>query len=125
MDRFGIRLHLEHIRAARDELNKKRREYDAIVNKHLPLLLLEAGQNRMSVREVSKHSGIPVRQIRARLKKLGVKSTDARLLPDASAKVLAANADLLNIDPADMDLMSPLAYLPAGQALRDLIKEED
>jgi hypothetical protein len=47
------------------------------------------------------------------------------LLAKTAAEHLQENAALMGIEPHEMDLMSPLAYLPMGQELRAILETSE
>lgn len=88
-------------------------------------LITEAVANRMSASQVAEISDMAVRQVRSVMRAAGLDPKwGQRLLAKQAASALVDNANLLGIDPQDMDLTSPLAYLPMGQELRDLLEAE-
>lgn len=119
MNRFEIQSTLERIREARTKIAEANRDINTQAARSMRRLLFEAAMNRMSVDEVAKASGYTKVRIRAMMRKEGIDPRWSKtLLAAAAAEALAENAELLGIDPVDMDLMSPLAYLPAGERLR-------
>ena len=87
-------------------------------------LLHEAAANHMSVEMVAKSSGHTVKRIRQMMRDVGLNPASGRnLLSAKAAEALATNADLLGIEPSEMDLMSPLAYLPMGEQLRRRLQD--
>lgn len=119
MDKFGVQIALEGVCEARAAWLKARRKFDADVEYVMKRLINEAAVNFMSAEEVSKASGISVKQIRALMRSAGLDPKKGkRLLSKQAAEALAENAVLLGIEPHEMDLMSPLAYLPMGSELR-------
>lgn len=88
-------------------------------------LITEAVANRMSASQVAEISDMAVRQVRSVMRAAGLDPKwGQRLLAKQAASALVDNANLLGIDPQDMDLTSPLAYLPMGQELRALLEAE-
>jgi hypothetical protein len=78
----------------------------------------------MSVEEVAKHSGIRVSEIRKKMRNAGLDPRNGKmLLVKQAAEALATNAALLGVHPSEVDLMSPLAYLPAGEELQRKITD--
>lgn len=122
MQKFEIDLNLEHVAEQRKLWNDAAREFGDRVDKAMKRLIHEAAAARMSHVEVAKKSGFTTAQIKARMKTMGLNPTTGRaLLSKQAAAVLASNAEILGIQPHEIDLMSPLAYLPAGS----LLKEQD
>lgn len=122
MNKFEIDLNLEHVAAQRKVWNDAAREFGDRVDKAMKRLIHEAAAARMSHVEVAKKAGFTTAQIKARMKTMGLNPTTGRsLLSKQAAAVLASNAEIMGIQPHEIDLMSPLAYLPAGS----LLKEQD
>src|SRR5690349_19562759 len=81
-------------------------------------LILEAALNRMSAEEVGRYSGFTLRAVRIKFRQNELTGRGKTLLSRQAAHVLEQNAAILGVDPKDIDLMSALAYLPAGPELR-------
>lgn len=82
-------------------------------------LLNEAAVNRVSDHEVAMLTGFTVKRVRMMMREQGLNPKSGRtLMAKHAAETLASNAALLGVEPKEMDLTSPLAYLPAGSALR-------
>lgn len=110
---------LDRIHDDRTRWSQAQAEYQASLDRVMARLLHEAAANRMSEQDVAKATGFTLKQIRARMKAAGLNHRDGRtLLAGTAARALAENAALLGIEPRDMDLSSPLAYLPMGGELR-------
>lgn len=119
MQKFDVQFALEGVAEARAAWAKAKRKFDADVNTVMRRLLHEAAANYMSVEEVARPSGYNTTQIRSMMRINGMDPRDGKtLLAKHAADALASNAELLGIEPHEMDLMSPLAYLPAGEKLR-------
>lgn len=83
-------------------------------------LIHEATRNFMSVDQVAKETGLSERRVRAIMREMGLNPKHGRaLLATKAAKALETNAELMGIEPKDMDLTSPLAYLPMGSKLKE------
>lgn len=96
-------------------------DYAAVMKR----LLNEAAYNMMSVEQVSAASGIPNKQVRAMMRRFNLNPKHGRkMLSEQAAKALHKNAALMGVKPEDMDLTSPLAYLPMGDALKRRLVEE-
>lgn len=124
MDKFGVQLNLEHVRDARKKWAEAQTSFMADVEFVMGRLILEAANNRMSEQQVAKFSGMTVKRIRILMKAAGLDYRRPALMRQAAAEALQENAALLGIEPHEMDLMSPLAYLPAGSELRRLVEKE-
>lgn len=123
MKPFEIQMTLERIRDARRAATEAHSDINAQARRSMRRLLIEAATNRMSVDEVAKYSGYPKARIREMMRNEGLDPKWSKtLLAAAAAEALAENAELLGIDPVDMDLTSPLAYLPAGDQLRRAVE---
>lgn len=120
MQKFEIQLNLEHIKQARKAYNDAAREFGERVDKAMKRLIHEAAAQRMSITEVGKLSGFTSAQVKARMKAMNLNPTTGKtLLSKQAADVLTSNAAIMGIEPSEIDLMSPLAYLPAGSLLKD------
>ena len=125
MKKFDVQIALEGIREAKAEWAKAVRAFNADVEKVLVRLLHEASVNYMSPEEVARFSGLSTKRVRSLMCEHGLNPRDGkRMLADSAAKALADNAALLGIRPHDMDLMSPLAYLPMGSQLRQELTDK-
>lgn len=86
-------------------------------------LVTEAVAHRMSASQVSEISDLNVTQVRRVMRAAGLDPKWGQgLLAKQAASALIENANLLGIDPKDMDLTSPLAYLPMGEELRAVLE---
>lgn len=113
-----IELTLRRTRDARTKWSAAQREFTRNYDNVLKRLLLEAASNRLSAEWVAERANITPKRARALLREAGADPRKAKtLLADAAAKALAHNAELLGIKPMDIDLLSPLAYLPGGASL--------
>lgn len=122
MKQYEVTATLNRIREARTKIAEANRDINTQAARSMRRLLFEAAMNRMSVDEVAKASGYTKVRIRAMMRKEGIDPRWSKtLLERHAATALAENAELLGIDPVDMDLMSPLAYLPAGEQLRKAV----
>jgi hypothetical protein len=125
MQKFDVRFALEGVAEARAKWTAAKRQFDADVNKVMRRLLHEAAANYMSVEEVAQASGLGKTQVRSMMRLNGMDPRDGKtLLAETAAKALAENAELLGIPVHEMDLMSPLAYLPMGSELRQALQDK-
>jgi hypothetical protein len=106
------------IRRARRAWDTARAKFLSDVDAAMMRLIHEAAANYMSAEEVARYSGFTVRAVRLKMRQNELTGRGKRLLARQAAKALEENAALLGIEPREMDLMSPLAYLPAGKDLR-------
>lgn len=123
MLKFHVMSQLERVREANDQLRKVTAKHNSDIGWVMRRLLLEASRTRMSVEEVARYSGYTPKRIRIMMRQFGLDpKTGRHLLAKRAAEILSDNAELLGIEPHEMDLMSPLAYLPMGQKLREEIE---
>jgi len=119
MKKFDVQIALEGIAEAKATWAKAITEFNAGVEYVMTRLIHEAAANYMSVEEVAKASGLTPKRVRLLMRNSGLDPKKGkRLLAKHAAEALAENAALLGIAPHEMDLMSPLAYLPMGKQLR-------
>lgn len=119
MQRTTVYDHLTKLRDAREKWGRARTEFYAGYDVALRRLLFEAAANYMSVRDIASTLGVTPKTIRARMRDLGLDARSKTVLHETASEALANNAELLGIEPSEMDLMSPLAYLPMGIQLKD------
>lgn len=125
MRKFDVQIALEKVGEARAEWSARQREFQAGVDSVLAVLLHEAARAYMSPDEIAKASGLSRSQVRDRMKRLGLSpSNGKRALSDQAAKALRENAALLGVKPHEMDLTSPLAYLPMGEQMKRDLQEQ-
>jgi len=88
-------------------------------------MLHEAAVNQLSIEDVAAMTGFTIKRIREMMRNIGMDPRASRtLLAKRSATVLAENAVLMGIEPSEMDLMSPLAYLPMGKDMKRAIENK-
>lgn len=122
---FDVQIALEGLAEARREWSRAMRAFNADSERVLIRLLHEAAANYMSVEQVAKFSGLAPKRIRTLMRDNGLNPRDGkRVLAKHAAEALQSNAELLGIAPHQMDLMSPLAYLPAGSVLRQELTDK-
>lgn len=125
MHKFEVTLALEAIKDSRDRWREGRKEFDAGVERVMARLLHEAMRHFMSVGQVSRLSGLTPARVRMLMRKHGLDQfSGKRLLSEKAAKALEGNAELLGIQPHEIDLTSPLAYLPAGKDVERLVRDQ-
>lgn len=123
MDKFEVVLHLESVAHARIEAGHAQKSFNADVEKVMARLLPEAAKNMMSVEEVGAAVNMTPSRVRRLMRDHGLNPRDGkRMLAAQAAETLATNAALLSVEPAEFDLMSPLAYLPMGSQLREFLE---
>lgn len=125
MQKFDVQIALEKVADARNKWSAAQREFQRGHERVLARLVHEAARNFMSVGEVAKFSGLSPKRVRTIMRLHGLNpSHGKRLLSDTAAKALSENAELLGIQPHEMDLTSPLAYLPMGNDLRSALQDQ-
>lgn len=91
----------------------------------LKRLIHEAVRHYMSAEQVAAETGLTAKRVRALMRQFGLNpKSGKRLLADNAAKALESNAELMGIKPWQMDLTSPLAYLPMGDKMKARLDEE-
>lgn len=119
MKKFDVEISLEAVREAKAEWAKGVTKFNSDVTFVMARLLREAARNYMSAEEVSKASGFTVKRVRQMMRDIGLNPRDGKtLLSKKAATALAENAALMGIEPHEVDLMSPLAYLPMGEKMK-------
>lgn len=113
---------LAGIATAKRKWNTARLKFLSDVEAVMQRLFLEAAVNRMTAAEVGKAVGLSQPEVRRYMRKFGMNPKDGKtLLAKQAGDALTKNAALLGIEPSEMDLMSPLAYLPMGSQMRDFL----
>ena len=122
MKREEVSAALDNVRLADAAWIKARAEFNTGLTYVMQRLLHEAAHNFMSVEDIAHACGWSVKRVRTTMRSIGLDSRDGvRLLSRKAAEALANNTALMGIEPSEMDLMSPLAYLPMGDKMkRDL-----
>jgi hypothetical protein len=124
VQKFDVQIALEGVADARHQWSAAQREFQADIDKVLDRLIHEAAVNFMSPEEFARYSGLSTNQVRALMMRNGLnRSKGKTLLAKTAADALATNAELLGITPHEMDLTSPLAYLPMGKQLRQQLQD--
>ena len=125
MEKINVQIALEKVAAAREALGKAQTQINADVEQVMARLLHEASRHFMSAEEVARLSGLTTKRVRTLMRSHGLDpQLGKRMLSKRASEALTENAALMGIDPAEMDLMSPLAYLPMGGELRAKINAE-
>lgn len=116
----------EKAREAKEEMDRVVLDFNAQWDTFMSRVLYEALAQRMSVAQIAAACGVSERVIRAMLRDRGLNpNSSKRTLAGQAADALHANAALLGIEPREMNLMSPLAYLPMGEKMRKELEEND
>lgn len=125
MNKSEIITALTRVSEAKEAHAARISEYQSGLNAVMRRLLHEAMAARMSPEEVGRLSGFTTKQIRARMKVIGLSPSNGKtVLSQKAAEALANNAALLGIEPSEMDLMSPLAYLPMGEQMKRQLQDQ-
>lgn len=124
MNRTETVEHLTRLRIARMQWGKARTEFQASYETMLTRLLFEAAANLMSPNEVATLLAITPARVRKAMRERGLDGRSKTLLSKQAAAALLENATLLGIEPNEIDLMSPLAYLPMGSQMRRELQDQ-
>lgn len=125
MEKHDVQKSLAQIGLAERQWKQAQRKFNADVALMMKRLLHEAARNRMSVEEVARFSGMSPRRVRTLMRLHGLDPRSGKnLLAETAAKALNENAALLGVKPDEIDLMSPLAYLPMGEQMRRELQEK-
>lgn len=119
MKRNDVLAALARIAEGRRRWSDAQKEFNSGVEFVMKRLLHEAALNFMSVEDVATASGFTPKRVRLMMRLHGLDPRSGKkLLSRKAAESLLENSALLGIEPHEMDLTSPLAYLPAGSLLR-------
>lgn len=122
MEKFGVQLELEALAKVIKEWAAAIKQHQSDVDTVMSRLLHEAAANRMSPEQVARSLGSTPTRVRALMRRHGLNPKMGKnLLERTAAQALHENAALLGIEPREMDLLSPLAYLPMGEAMRERV----
>lgn len=122
-DRMIQQMHL--VREARKRGAAAITKFNEDLDWMMKRLIHEAARHRMSVEDVSRETGLSLKRIRTLMRQYGLNPYQGKqLLAANAAKALVSNADLMDIEPEQMDLLSPLAYLPMGEKMRKQLVED-
>lgn len=114
---------LSNLRAARRKWYDARASFFSAYEQILTRLVYEGLANYMSPNEIADNLGVSVKTIRTKMRALGLDPrTGKTILNRRASEALTENAALLGIEPSEMDLTSPLAYLPMGEKMRDELR---
>lgn len=114
---------LDSVSRVRAAFSKVKVNHDAEVSLVMRRLVMEACINYMSPAEIAQASGYTEKAVRLLLRNEGLDPRMKKpMLSKHAARVLSDNAALLGLEPADL-LLSPLAYLPAGDSLRREVQD--
>jgi hypothetical protein len=119
MRKFDVQIALEAVAEARHKWGAAQREFQTGMDKVLDRLIHEAVANFMSVEEFARYSGLSPKRVRDIMRRNHLTPKSGKtLLAKTAATALESNAALMGIAPHEMDLLSPLAYLPMGKQLK-------
>lgn len=125
MNRTEVEASLARVHDAKEQWMHATTSFYVNVDTIMRRLIHEAAANYMSAEDVARLSGVTVKRVRALMRTYDLDpKAGKQLLSRKAAEALANNAALLGIEPREMDLMSPLAYLPAGSELRKQMAAE-
>jgi hypothetical protein len=126
MNKYDVQMALERSADHREQWRKAIAQYREDMRKVMRRLIHEAAYHRMSVEEVARLSGLSKRDVRIIMRRDGLdpRTMSKALLSETAAKALAENAEIMGVDPREIDLASPLAYLPMGSALQQELREQ-
>lgn len=126
MKKIEVIIQMEKAATARTEWATRKREFDSNYDRVMLRLVYEGLAIRMTAAEMAHAASIPTSRMRDFMKRHGIKPSERRtVLSDLAGHALKTNAELLGIDPVNMDLTSPLAYLPMGNALRTQLQDAE
>lgn len=118
-----IQVSFEKINEARQQLKLAGASVESEVNRVLTRLIHECLTKRMSPEHIAVMAGWRVKEVRSAMRARGIEPRHNKtVLAKQSASALIDNAHLLGIEPEEMDLSSPLAYLPMGKELREFLE---
>lgn len=119
MKKFEIELALDEVGSAKRQWAKAQTKFNSDISAVMTRLLHEAAHNYMSAEDVARHTGFTVKRVRQMMRDAGLNPRDGKnMLSKIAADALANNAALMGIEPHEMDLTSPLAYLPMGEEMK-------
>lgn len=119
MKRIDVEHALNAVQVAERTWLEARAEFNTGLTYTMHRLLHEAAHNFMSVEDIAKISGWSLKRVRTTMRSIGLDPRDGvRLLSRKAAEALANNTALMGIEPSEMDLTSPLAYLPMGDKMK-------
>lgn len=125
MKQYDVQIALEGLREAREKWGRARTEFFSGYDYVLSRLIYEAARNYMGVAQIATALGVGQKTVRTKMRSLGLDPrAGKRTLNAGAAEALAENSALLGIEPHEMDLTSPLAYLPMGEQLRKELRDK-
>lgn len=119
MNTAEVHAYLHRVKDARAEFARVQTKFRSDMDAVLSRLTFEGLALRMSVEQIARASGVPTKRIKDFMRSGGMSPSESKTaLSRKAAEALANNAALLGVEPNEIDLMSPLAYLPMGSVLR-------
>lgn len=116
---------LEKMREAREAWGKGRTEFFAAYDILLRRYIYEGCANYMGANQIAGALGVSPRTIRTKMRSMGLDPKGGKRTLNATAsEAMLENAALMGIEPSEMDLTSPLAYLPMGSQLRQQLQDQ-
>ncbi len=114
------------VKEARAKWDTARAKFESDVQYMMTRLINESVAQYMSAEDIAAYSGFTAKRVRLfmRIQRLDPKG-GKRALSKIAADTLRTNALIMGIEPRDMDLMSPLAYLPMGKQMREEFLETE
>jgi hypothetical protein len=116
--------HLEDLSTARIAWGTARTKFFSDYEAILTRLLHEAAAALMNPSEIGTALRLPPSAVRKAMRNRGLDGRNRTALSKQASEALANNAALLGIEPRDMDLMSPLAYLPMGSEMKRALQDK-
>jgi hypothetical protein len=115
---------LGDLRDAREKWHQAQVDFRVEYNTIVRRLIYEALANFMGAAHIASALGISQKSVRALMRGMGLDPrAGQRVLNAKASDAMLENAALMGIDPKDMDLTSPLAYLPMGKDLRRQLED--
>lgn len=119
MKMLEIESMLKDLRKARERWGQGRTEFFSGYDWVLTRLVHEAAINYMGANQIATALGVSPKTIRAKMRAIGLDPKGGKRALNAKAsQALLENAAIMSVDPSEVDLTSPLAYLPMGEELR-------
>ncbi len=117
---------LTAVNKARSAWDTARAKFESDVQYMMSRLINEAVAQYMSAEDIARYSGFTTKRVRLfmRIQRLDP-TRGKRTLAKTAADTLRTNALIMGVEPKDMDLTSPLAYLPMGKKMREEFLETE
>lgn len=116
---------LKDLRKAREAWGKGRTEFFAGYDWVLTRLIHQGVVNYMGANQIAAALGVSPKTIRAKMRQIGLDPRGGkRVLNARASEAIIENASIMGIEPEDMDLTSPLAYLPMGEQMRKAYQDK-